>query len=303
MDKVSVVIPTYKRCEYLKRAVDSVLAQTYPNMEILVVDDNGVDTAYGNQVAELMRQYADEPRVVYIQNARNVGCATATNIGIQAASGAFISFLDDDDEYMPIKTEAQVSFMKANGLDGCLMDLAGFNEKGEQISEKHHAFPANPTRENLLIEHMLHHLTGTPTFMFRANALREIGGFKEEPGGHEYFLMLKAIECGLSIGHLPEIHAKAYSHSAERISTSMKKMYALSLLLESKKSHFDLLTQGQRRYILCKHHGTSSYLHYMRKDYLRAFGHLASAFIYSPKAFYSLFLEKRYRFAAKGSGH
>ena len=304
MDKVSVIIPTYKRSAYLKRAVESALSQTYENIEVLVVDDNGMDTEDGNRVATLMRQFSSDPRVRYVQNARNTGGAEARNIGVYTARGDYISFLDDDDEYLPEKTEAQLFFMKAHNLDACLMDLAGYNEKGERISEKRYAFPENPTRENLLVEHMLHHLAGTVTFMFRADALRRIGGFSNIPAMHEYVLMLKAIEAGLAIGHLPEIHTKSQTHSSERISTSIHKMRVLSLLLESKKGYFDLLAPWQRRYILSRHYGTAFYMRYLRKEYIRAFAFLIVAFFVSPRGFIETFYEKKGRFfARRQTGH
>ena len=296
--KVSVIIPTYKRSAYLKRAVESALSQTYRNIEILVVDDNGMDTVDGNHVAALMRQFSFDPRVRYLQNAENMGGAVARNIGIHSALGDYISFLDDDDEFLPEKTEAQLSFMKAHKLDVCLVDMAGYNENGEQISEKHHAFPENPTRENLLVAHLLHHLTGTPSLMFRADALRKIGGFSDLPAMHEYLLMLKAIEAGLTIGHLPEMYTKVQAHSSGRVSMSVQKMRVLSLLLETKRGYFHLLLPSQRRYILSKHHGTVFYLRYLRGEYVRAFCHLAASILYSPNAFWDSFLEKKGKFFA-----
>lgn len=300
MEKVSIVIPTYKRSDCLKRAVDSVLSQTYGNIEVLVVDDNGMGTEEGNRTAALMRQYAGDPRVRYIQNAQNIGSAMARNVGIYAASGEYIAFLDDDDMHLPRKTEAQLSHMKANVLDLCLVDLEGYNEKGERISEKRYAFPKNPTREALLVDHLMHHLTATSTFMMRTNALRRIGGFTNEPAMHEYLLMLKAIQANLSVGHLPEIHTRMYAHPDARVSTSDDKLQELPLILETKKSFFDLLTGPQKRFILCRHHGTIFFVRFLRKEYVRAIWHLAVAFLYTPVGFFTLFLEKKGKFLRAG---
>lgn len=299
MDKVSVIIPTYNRYGYLTRAIASVQNQTHTDMEIVIVDDNGVGTETQIRLSKLMAKYADDPRVRYLPNETNVGGAMARNAGIFAATGSYISFLDDDDEYLPEKTEVQLAFMQANDLDACIMDLAGYNEEGERISTKRQAFPAEPTAESLLVQHMLHHLTGTPTFMYRAEKLREIGGFPDMPAANEYFLMLRSIEAGLRIGYLPEIHTRCYTHSGERLSTGPKKMQVLSLLLESKKQNFHLLTNRQRRYVLCKHYGTVFYMHYINKHYWQASRNLAAALWYSPKGFYDSYQEKKGRFYSK----
>lgn len=299
MDKVSVIIPTYKRSGYLVRAIASVLEQTYTNIEIIVVDDNGISTEAGKQVQQIMQAYANDPRVYYLQNETNTGGALARNAGIFVASGTYISFLDDDDEYMPEKTEVQLAFMQANGLDACLMDLAGYDEAGQCIGIKRQAFPEQVTKEKLLVQHILHHFSGTPTFMFQTDMLRAIGGFPDVPAGHEYFLILRAIEAGFRIGYLPEVHVHGLTHKGERLSTGPRKMQALHLVLASKREYFPLLTTSQKRYVLCKHHGTLFYLHYLEKRYLKALYNIVISLFYSPKGFIDSYKEKKGRFYAK----
>lgn len=102
---VSVVIPTYRRPELVVRAVRSVLAQTYPHLEVIVVDDCSPDNT---QTA--LAQIGDV-RVRCIRHERNMGLPAARNSGIRAAIGAYIAFLDDDDEWKPHKTERQLAMM------------------------------------------------------------------------------------------------------------------------------------------------------------------------------------------------
>ncbi len=94
---ISVIIPTYSRPENLTRAIDSVLAQTYTNYEIIVVDDNGEGTKNQIYTANLLEKYGDQ--VTYIMYEANKGANYARNKGIKAAKGEYISFLDDDDIY------------------------------------------------------------------------------------------------------------------------------------------------------------------------------------------------------------
>lgn len=111
--KVSVIIPTYKRSEDICRAVDSVLNQTLDSFEVIVVDDNGIDTDEGKKTSQVMSKYADDTRVVYIQHESNKNGSAARNTGIRASRGKYISFLDDDDTYLPERLSKMVSRMES----------------------------------------------------------------------------------------------------------------------------------------------------------------------------------------------
>ena len=103
--KVSVIIPTYKRSADICRAVDSVLAQTIDSFEVIVVDDNGIDSDDGRKTAEVMEKYNGNPFVKYIRHEVNKNGSAARNTGIIASCGEYISFLDDDDTYRPERLE------------------------------------------------------------------------------------------------------------------------------------------------------------------------------------------------------
>jgi len=99
---VSVIIPTYNRAAVITRAIKSVLAQDHEPLEIIVVDDASADETH--RVVGGLR----DARIRYIARSENRGAAAARNTGIRAARGAFIAFLDSDDEYLPGKLGAQV---------------------------------------------------------------------------------------------------------------------------------------------------------------------------------------------------
>lgn len=105
---VSVVIPTYKRPDFLSRAVNSVLNQTYKNVEVIVVDDNNPDTEGRRLTEAKMAPYSVNPRVKYIKHEQNKNGSAARNTGARASKAKYIAFLDDDDEFYPEKIEAQV---------------------------------------------------------------------------------------------------------------------------------------------------------------------------------------------------
>ena len=105
--RVSVVIPTYNRAGLLPRAVASVLAQTWTEFELLIVDDHSTD---GTPAA--IARFADG-RIRSFRHPRNSGQSKALNTGIGHARGDYLAFLDDDDEWLPGKLAAQVAVLDA----------------------------------------------------------------------------------------------------------------------------------------------------------------------------------------------
>lgn len=105
---VSVIIPTYKRPDTLDRAIESVMNQTYTPIEIIVVDDNNPDTEGRKLTEDCMKKYSENPNIKYVKHERNKNGSAARNTGAKVSKGAYLAFLDDDDEYYPGKIEAQV---------------------------------------------------------------------------------------------------------------------------------------------------------------------------------------------------
>lgn len=105
--KVSVVIPTYNSVRFVTEAIDSVLAQTFTNFEILVIDDGSTD----NTKEVLAEKYGNS---IYYFYKENGGVSRARNFGIENAIGKYVAFLDADDVWMPEKLEKQVSLMESD---------------------------------------------------------------------------------------------------------------------------------------------------------------------------------------------
>lgn len=101
---VSVIIPSYNHAQYIGNAIESVLNQTYPNIELIVIDDGSQDSSN-----DVIRCYADDPRVTTILNSENRGQSYVLNRALKVAKGTLVSFLPSDDWYLPRKTELQVA--------------------------------------------------------------------------------------------------------------------------------------------------------------------------------------------------
>jgi len=129
--KVSVVIPTHNRPELLKRAIKSVLNQTYQDFEIIVVDDGDVS------VEDVVKSFSNS-RVKYIKHKiPHQGGSAARNTGIKASKGEYIAFLDDDDEWLPKKLEIQMKKFEKTGEDVgfCFSAVRNILDDREENSE------------------------------------------------------------------------------------------------------------------------------------------------------------------------
>ena len=169
--RVSVVITTYNRAILLPRAVNSVLAQTYPDYEIVIVDDCSTDST-----PDVIRSFADT-RIRSFKHKQNRGVSAARNTGIANARGEYISFLDDDDEWLPAKLEKQTAL-----LDAALSKVGlvyGWMDVVEDSSEQGEPFDRLNV-EGSIFNHMLR-LNGClhSTMLARTSAVRETGGFDE----------------------------------------------------------------------------------------------------------------------------
>lgn len=125
-DLVSVIIPLYNRQNTIVRAIESVLNQTYKNIEIIIVDDCSNDD--GCKIIEEKYKFIDKVHLIRLK--KNSGACVARNVGIDAAKGKYISFLDSDDEYLPLKIELQINKLMLSNSDICVSSYQRVNKDG-----------------------------------------------------------------------------------------------------------------------------------------------------------------------------
>ena len=107
---VSIVMPSYNTAEYITESIKSVLAQTYTNWELIIVDDCSTDNT-----DIIVNAFLSDTRIRYIKNDKNSGAAVSRNRALREAKGKWIAFLDSDDLWHPQKLEKQIAFMETHG--------------------------------------------------------------------------------------------------------------------------------------------------------------------------------------------
>jgi teichuronic acid biosynthesis glycosyltransferase TuaG len=169
--RVSVIVPVFNAEKTLQKAIESVLQQTFPAVELIVVDDCSTDAS-----AAMVEAYADkDPRVKAIRQPSNAGVAAARNRGLDAASGTHIAFLDSDDWWAPRKLEMQLEQMRRSAAKVCYATYQRVDETGKAISLVRP--PSAITYTDLLKSNYIGHLTGLYE--------RSVGNFRFRRIGHE----------------------------------------------------------------------------------------------------------------------
>ncbi|MBV7508966.1 glycosyltransferase [Bacillus sp. sid0103] len=265
---VSVIVATYRRDTTLETALVSLMRQTYEHVEIVVVDDNA-EEIWNKKVDEIICSVNKkfDRQLVYIKNKVNKGSAETRNIGIRTASGEYITFLDDDDIYLPEKVEKQVLHMQKEQSDFCITDLELYNENNKLVEKRIRDYIKRDESDQLLKYHLMYHMTGTDTFMFRKIYLLRLGGFPPINVGDEYYLMQLAIEYGGKFSYLPGCEIKAYIHSeTDGLSIGMSKIKGENILYKHKMQFFDKLTPSEKRYINMRHYAVLAFAELRNKN-------------------------------------
>lgn len=290
---VSVIVATYRRDDHLGKAVLSLLAQTYKPVEIIVVDDNA-DDAWNKRVVSVIGNIENNTHtpIIYIKNEANQGSAETRNIGIRAAKGEYITFLDDDDIYLPGKIEKQIFHMLEEESYFSITDLDLFDENDKLVEKRERSYLQSYKIKQLFKYHLLYHMTGTDTMMFKKSYLQEIGGFPPINVGDEFYLMQRAIENGGKFSYLPGCEVKAYVHSeTDGISSGESKIKGENALYEHKKQYFERLTPNEVRYIRMRHYAVIAFA-FLRMKRIASFAASAIySFISAPVACVGLLMD------------
>ena len=251
---ISIIIPTYKRHDtQVSRAILSALNQTYKNIEVIVVDDNALLEDYRKEIISLI-SCLNDARIRLICNKSNLGGSLSRNVGINASRGEFISFLDDDDEYLKNKIINQYHHMLEHNLDISISDMYIYNEANKIIDIR--SFDLETLNYiSLKKYHLTKQITGTPRFLFKKSVLLDVNGFDDAVMGQEWFLINKIIDkrC-YKFGYIPICDIKVYRTKNESISNGKNKILGEKTIYEYKKADSNVLSKKEKRYLKFRHY-------------------------------------------------
>jgi glycosyltransferase involved in cell wall biosynthesis len=285
---VSVIIPAYNADKFIKDALESVFAQDYEPLEIIVVDDGSTDST-----AEIIKGFQHGGRTLLYFYQENAGPSRARNLGIRAARGEFITFLDADDLWTPMKLQKQVDFMESNGeADLVFGDMQVFDSGGCTVDSAFSKHGHPPCDEQGKVVHAFHHLlqrnfVSTATVLLRKKCLNETGYFDEKLWYAEDYDLWLRFSLKFDLFCIPEIFRLKRMH--DRNLSWNKEAFILSSLYTYKKLKKKINSPSDEKYQdvndqIIKAMRELSYHHYINKDYLRAVRSMLQYFIYRLKS-------------------
>ncbi len=269
---ISCVIPSYKRADTLRRAINSVLAQTYCNMEVLVVDDNIAGDEYSKTLHEIIDEYKNDSRVRLVTQPMHINGAEARNAGIRAAQGEFIAFLDDDDEWLPTKLEKQMEILKTHPeIDGvsCL-----YNEY--TTGRLFHSCPpyiAEGLHKKIFQREVA---VFTSTILLRKKALFEAGLFDNTLKRHQDLQLLLDFTKAHNMCALNEYLVKLHSDSTINRPSYERLINIKRDFFQAVAPHLEMYTQKEQRQIKAAHSFELAFAALKERNFTAAFKHILS---------------------------
>lgn len=238
---VSIIIPTCKRYDMIEKAINSALIQTYKNIEIIVIDDNKINSKEHLETQKIVSKYSN---VKYYKNEKNLGGALSRNKGIELAKGDFIAFLDDDDFYEPTKIEKQYNlYRKLNNKNVAMIYcyVRNYNGDYEEIGLNKKDFEGKP-----FYEHMKYFIATTSCWFCPKDILEKLGGFDNVKCQQDSTLILKMLENNYEIYRVPEILLNFVIHDGERITKdTYEYIENLTIYHDKCRSNYKRLTKKE----------------------------------------------------------
>lgn len=215
MQKISIILPTYNGGKYIRRAIESVVTQSFKDWELLVIDDGSTDNT-----KEIVESF-NNPQIIYLKNEKNLGIQKTLNRGLKEAKGEYIARIDDDDEWVDSqKLEKQFNFLDENKnyvLIGTGVIVV--NEEGEELFRYLLPSEDEDIRSKILGKNCFVH----SSVMFKKDTALKFGGYDESANTRhveDYDLWLKLGTVG-KFANLPT-HAVKFTQRKGSISGKNK---------------------------------------------------------------------------------
>lgn len=199
---VSIIIPSYKGSDKVEKAVKSVLSQTYKDVEVIVVDDNGLGTDEQKKTAKVLTQFEKNSNFHYITHEINKNGSAARNTGAKNSNGEYLGFLDDDDEYLPNFVQMHIDAHKELGDEYALTYCSC-----RQYRNGHKVETARKTKSgSLFYEVMRHRVTvGSSSLLIKRSAYESVNGFDESFRRHQDWEFTARVAAHYKIKAIEEV--------------------------------------------------------------------------------------------------
>ncbi|AZQ60540.1 glycosyltransferase family 2 protein [Maribacter sp. MJ134] len=223
---ISIISPSYNSAPYIKLTINSIIAQSYRNWELIVVDDYSND-----DTVEILKELSGiDTRIKYFLNKRNQGAAVSRNRGLEESNGRFIAFLDSDDLWYPTKLEVQLSFMIKNDCPISFTSYELIDEKGKSLNK---IIPV--VRSINYTGYLKNTIIGMSTSMIDTKLVGKKFRFVNIRTRQDTYLWITLLKTGIKAYGIPEILTKyrvrSNSISANKISAA-KRVWHLYYKLE-----------------------------------------------------------------------
>lgn len=234
---VSVIIPTYNRASLLGEAIASVLAQTFSDFEVIIVDDGSTDNT-----ERIICEFIDS-RILYVKQDNN-GRSYARNVALARARGRYIAFLDSDDLYLPEKLALQVSYLDSHPHVGMLYTSAYcIDSSGNALNENYVASVSGRIYRSIAF---FRPVTITlPTVMAKRELFEEVGGFDEKMHRFEDTDMWRRISKIAHIEAMPINTCKLRTHADNSLGSQNPALIISALDYYAKKVMQEDATMGR----------------------------------------------------------
>lgn len=217
---ISVIIPTYKRkSDLITRSINSVLNQSYQNLELIIVDDSPDDYQYREEVENFVNSLSDS-RIKYIKHPKNLGANIARNTGIKLSNGEYCAFLDDDDEWHKDKLMLQYKELVTSNSDLVYCKAIVINEYRKTFAP----LPFVLKKGNIFNDLLYRNIVGSNSFiLINKKTLEDIGLYDENMQSLQDWDLFIRISKKYRISFVDKFLVFYHIHEGERITTNPKK--------------------------------------------------------------------------------
>ncbi|MEW9798981.1 glycosyltransferase family 2 protein [Alteromonas sp. CYL-A6] len=220
---VSIIVPVYNGAQYIRKTVATLISQTYPSFEVLLINDGSSDDS-----AAVLDQLAHAHPEIRVFHKENGGVANARNFGLEQASGEFIAFCDQDDLWYDTKLEKQVPLF-ANPDVGLV--YCGAEARYELYNKTSKPGFTNKKRGHVFADMVMQNMLTCCTAVVRKSSVEQVGGFDDDRalmGVDDWHLWIKLSAC-FEVDFVPE-HLAIHVFHGDNYSLNDKKMHDAELV-------------------------------------------------------------------------